>query len=92
LISAEEDQLDFSFFDEGPGLSAADLTTIFEPFFSTKAKGTGLGLAIAKEVISAHNGTISAGNRDGGGAVFSLRLPICPAADGAVDEPNMTSA
>ncbi|MEA3545358.1 MAG: ATP-binding protein [Thermodesulfobacteriota bacterium] len=76
LISSEEDQLDFSILDEGQGLTPADLDGIFEPFFSTKAKGTGLGLAIAKEVITAHNGTITAANREEGGAVFNLRLPL----------------
>ncbi len=76
LIGGSEGCLEFSILDQGPGLITENLDEIFEPFFSTKAKGTGLGLAIAKEVINAHHGTILAENRETGGAVFTLRLPL----------------
>lgn len=65
--------------DTGPGLSAEVLAHLFEPFYTTKAQGTGLGLAIAREILLAHRGELSAGNRvDGSGAVFTVRLPIVP--------------
>jgi two-component system sensor histidine kinase KdpD len=51
---------------------------IFDKFFRAKnapTGGSGLGLTIAKGFIEAQGGTISAGNRPGGGALFSLLLP-----------------
>jgi two-component system sensor histidine kinase HydH len=62
--------------DDGPGLSDEVLSHLFEPFFTTKAEGTGLGLAIAREIALAHRGELRAENRPGGGAVFTLTLPV----------------
>jgi two-component system, NtrC family, sensor histidine kinase HydH len=62
--------------DDGPGLSDEVLSHLFEPFFTTKAEGTGLGLAIAREIALAHRGELHAQNRPGGGAVFTLTLPV----------------
>jgi signal transduction histidine kinase len=61
--------------DQGPGISPADLDKIFEPFYTTRAKGTGLGLAFASQVVSGHNGLITAGNLNSGGACFTITLP-----------------
>jgi signal transduction histidine kinase len=61
--------------DEGPGLDAADLGRIFEPFFSRRKGGTGLGLPIVRRVVDAHGGSVTAGNREGGGACFTVLLP-----------------
>jgi signal transduction histidine kinase len=62
--------------DTGPGISEAVLSSIYKPFFTTKGEqGTGLGLAICQKIIETHKGTISATNRDSGGAVFTVRLP-----------------
>jgi signal transduction histidine kinase len=65
-----------SVIDNGPGLSAEVLAHLFEPFFTTKAEGTGLGLAIAREIALAHRGELRAENTPGGGAVFTLTLPL----------------
>ena len=62
--------------DTGEGIPAADLQRIFIPFFTTKATGHGVGLALAHRVITQHGGTLTASNAKGGGAVFSLRLPL----------------
>jgi len=62
--------------DTGPGIESANITKIFEPFFSTKAKGCGLGLAFAHQVIQAHNGNITAENQMEGGALFTIKLPL----------------
>jgi signal transduction histidine kinase len=62
--------------DTGHGIPAADLQRIFIPFFTTKATGHGVGLALAHRVITQHGGTLTASNAKGGGALFSLRLPL----------------
>ena len=62
--------------DNGPGLSPAAVSRLFQPFATTKATGTGLGLAIVQKVIVSHNGLVMAGNRPEGGARFHVRLPI----------------
>jgi PAS domain S-box-containing protein len=60
--------------DTGPGLGGA-ASRLFEPFFTTKLRGTGLGLAIARRIVEAHGGRITAADRDGGGAEFTVLLP-----------------
>lgn len=69
--------LTLSIADRGPGLDPADLDRIFERFYRGRpsAGGAGLGLAICKAVVEAHGGRVWAENREGGGAVFRLKLP-----------------
>jgi len=65
--------------DEGPGIRPDDLPRVFDRFWrapDAPADGTGLGLAIAAWIVERHDGTIEAANRDGGGARFSVRLPL----------------
>lgn len=79
--------------DRGPGIPEPELERIFEPFVQSSrtrdgAGGTGLGLAIARQIMAAHEGSIHARNRVGGGAVFEIRLSLdagaaCPASDPA---------
>ena len=66
--------------DDGPGLAPDALSTLFEPFVSTKldAKGTGLGLAVSQSIVRDHGGVITGLNRESGrgtGAVFRITLP-----------------
>jgi signal transduction histidine kinase len=64
--------------DTGPGIAAAALPRVFEPFYTTKevGKGTGLGLAITYGIIQEHGGQIVASNHPEGGAVFTVQLPV----------------
>jgi len=64
--------------DEGPGLTAQAKARLFEPFFTTKAagKGTGLGLAVSRHLLSQFEGALEVGDRPGGGARFTIALPI----------------
>jgi signal transduction histidine kinase len=61
--------------DEGTGIPAAVLPRVFDSFFTTKGgSGTGMGLAMARATMTRIGGSIEAGNRSGGGAVFTLRF------------------
>ncbi len=60
--------------DSGPGIPLAVMDRIFNPFFTTKETGTGLGLAIVHRIVEAHNGTITANNPPGGGAMFEMKV------------------
>jgi signal transduction histidine kinase len=61
--------------DNGPGIPAADLDKIFEPYYTTKEKGTGLGLAIVKHNIDMYSGAIRVESELGKGTRFVLKLP-----------------
>jgi two-component system OmpR family sensor kinase len=86
--------------DRGPGLPAGAEEQVFERFWRADgrhghaAAGSGLGLAIVQEIVAAHDGTVRAANRGGGGAVFTVRLPAAepprPAAEPV--EPNLSAA
>ncbi len=68
--------------DEGPGIPEADLERIFERFYrvdkarSRESGGTGLGLSIVKHLVELLGGRVWAANRAGGGAVFTISLPL----------------
>jgi two-component system, OmpR family, sensor kinase len=66
--------------DDGPGIASEDLERIFERFYqadtSRSDEGTGLGLAIARWIAREHGGRVFAANRPGGGAAFTVELPV----------------
>ncbi len=68
--------------DHGPGIPETEREAIFEPFRRLEASrnrergGAGLGLAIVRQVVESHGGSISVGDRPGGGARFTLALPL----------------
>jgi two-component system sensor histidine kinase HydH len=64
--------------DAGPGLADRSQEELFEPFATTKAKGTGLGLAISRQIAERLGGTLELANRQGGGAICTLALPLRP--------------
>jgi two-component system sensor histidine kinase KdpD len=80
-IDAEykNDRLQISVSDRGPGLQAESAERVFEKFYredGSKTGGLGLGLSIARGFVEAHGGKLTAANRDGGGARFTITLPV----------------
>ena len=61
--------------DTGPGIAAAAVETMFEPFTSSGPGGLGMGLSISRSIIEAHGGRIWAENRLDGGAIVRFELP-----------------
>jgi PAS domain S-box-containing protein len=77
-IGRKPDSVWIVFQDDGPGIAPDNLAHIFDPFFTTKrpGRGTGLGLSICKTVLREHGGNIEATSAPGGGAVFTITLPV----------------
>lgn len=81
-VHADETRLEISISDRGPGIRPEDLERIRGAFFRGEPSrnrdtgGAGLGLSIAEAAADAHGGTLSLANRDGGGLVASIILPL----------------
>ena len=78
-LQAEEDNgfVEVAVSDRGPGLQEDELERVFDKsYHSPSSPGAGLGLAICRAIIQAHGGSIRAGNRTGGGAVFRFTFPL----------------
>ena len=76
---ASAQELSLTVADSGPGLPSESVPHVFEKFYrvpGAPAGGTGLGLSIVKGFTEAQGGRVEAANREGGGAVFTLRFPI----------------
>jgi PAS domain S-box-containing protein len=63
--------------DNGPGVDNTEM--IFDAFVTTKDKGMGIGLAVSRSIVEAHNGRLWSKNNPGGGATFSMALPLSSA-------------
>lgn len=80
-LNLPQPALAISFSDTGIGIPQGELQSIFEKFVQSSATksgagGTGLGLAICREIVHQHRGTIVAQNNAGGGACFTVTLPL----------------
>src|SRR5256886_10406219 len=63
------------FTDTGGGISAENLSRVFEPYFTTKTSGTGLGLLIVRRIAREHGGELSIESSEGQGLTLTIRLP-----------------
>ncbi|MGE0090562.1 MAG: ATP-binding protein [Bacteroidales bacterium] len=73
-----DQHLEIQILDRGPGFPDEQINSIFNKFFrvdNSKTGGLGLGLSIVKGFIEAHKGTVTAENRENGGAKFTIRIP-----------------
>src|SRR6266536_4531792 len=81
-VARDHSTLVVSVADRGPGIAPGDENKVFQKFYRgprTRPGGIGLGLSIARQLAEANGGQIVAQNRHGGGAAFSIRLPISEA-------------
>ncbi len=76
VVIGSRDFAEIRISDDGTGIDPQTIDRLFDPYVTTKNKGTGLGLAIVKKLVEEHGGTVSAENREQGGAVMTVRLPI----------------
>jgi signal transduction histidine kinase len=64
------------FEDSGGGMSAENLSRVFEPYFTTKPSGSGLGLLIVRRIVREHGGELSIESNQGKGLTLTIRLPF----------------
>jgi len=74
-ITQHNEQVRLAIHDTGLGISAENIETIFEPFYTTKPKGIGLGLAISKTLVEVNGGQIRVESTENEGSTFTLILP-----------------
>lgn len=76
-VPQEGEYLELSFEDQGCGIREEDRSSIFTPYFTTKAElGTGLGLATVHSIITRHGGVITFASEVGKGTTFTVYLPV----------------
>jgi signal transduction histidine kinase len=78
--SAQEDAVQFAIHDDGPGIQAADMPRLFDPFWQARkgGGGAGLGLPICRGIVEAHHGRIWTESEPGKGSTFYFTVPLDP--------------
>jgi len=74
--SKKEETALISIEDTGEGISDENLSKIFTPLFTTKAKGQGFGLPVCKRLVEAHDGNITVESKLGKGSTFTIKIPL----------------
>ena len=75
-VSASDGVCRIGVYDRGPGIPTDVRDRIFEPFFTTRVNGTGLGLAIVKRLMELQDGTVEIRDRDDGGTIAEVTIPL----------------
>lgn len=78
---AADDMIEMSVSDTGHGFAGDALSSLFQPFFTTKETGMGVGLSISRTIIETHGGRMWAEANEAGGATFRFTLPAASAKD-----------
>ena len=89
-LTGKGEAVEVAISDTGVGILEDDLSRIFQPFFTTKARGTGLGLAIAARIVEQHGGRIAVESEVGKGTTFRIVFPV-PAPDRAPAHDDATT-
>ncbi|MDY6877678.1 MAG: response regulator [Chloroflexota bacterium] len=84
MLSKDGEWVLIRFHDTGPGMSPEQISSLFEPFYTTKTTGTGLGLAISYGIVEQHGGEIEVSSQPDQGTIFIVRLPVHPVETGEV--------
>jgi PAS domain S-box-containing protein len=74
--SKKEETTLISIEDTGEGISDENLSKLFTPLFTTKAKGQGFGLPVCKRMVEAHDGNITVESKVGKGSTFTIKIPL----------------
>jgi two-component system sensor histidine kinase KdpD len=78
--SLDDSRARLKILDRGVGIPSEDLSRVFDKFYRVQrpenVSGTGLGLSISKGIVEAHGGEIRALNREGGGTILEVELPL----------------
>jgi PAS domain S-box-containing protein len=74
--AATDSEVRLTFADSGRGISTANMSNLFQPFFTTRKSGTGLGLLIVRRIIREHGGEIEIESRDSEGTKVTIYLPL----------------
>ena len=93
-LASDENSVIAIFQDDGGGIPAQILPSIFDPFYTTRrpGRGTGLGLSVSRAILREHGGNVEAAGAPGGGAVFTVTLPIAgAAAEGGTSEASLST-
>ena len=89
MCSSDLDRVRITVSDNGAGMTAETLATIFNLFVSTKgARGTGLGLTVSRKILREHGGDIHVTSQPGEGSTFVLEFPL-RTADGRETAPTL---
>ena len=89
-LRVEEEALVTDIRDSGGGIPPEELERIWDPDYTTKSQGTGLGLPMVRQTILAHRGRVEGRNREGGGAVFRVVLPLAERREGEASNDHPT--
>jgi two-component system, sporulation sensor kinase E len=76
ILDKEKDCVKLSIADTGCGISANDMTNVFEPYYTKKNKGTGLGLMIVERIIREHGAELAVESEPGKGTLFIISFPL----------------
>ncbi len=75
-IKQIENQLLIDIKDTGPGIKEENISSLYDPFVTSKSRGVGLGLTMTYQIVTNHKGEIKIKSRQGEGATVSISLPI----------------